>query len=98
MRSGLQGTRLVRAQVGDDRLRHGPAWARVNRDGDLDAAAELAGEHVGHQRAEPGFELLLDERVRRRDQRGVLHERQGPGELEPGELARLDVQFDEAIE
>jgi hypothetical protein len=98
VRSRLKGTRLKRAQVGYGRLRQRAAWARVNRDGDLDAAAELTGEHVSDKRAKAGLQLLFDERVRRRDQRGVLHKREGPGELKPRQLARLDVKLDEAVQ
>ena len=73
---------------------------RVHRDRELDRAAELPGERVDDKRTQPGLQLLLDEGVRRRDQHGVLHQAERPGEfrLEPGELAGPDVHLGEPLE
>jgi len=46
---------------------------RVDGDGQLDVAAELLGQGLGDQRAQPGLQLFLDELVRCRDEGGVLH-------------------------
>ena len=41
---------------------------------------------------------LLDEFVGRGDQRGVLHQPERPGELQPGPLMRLDLQVGQSVE
>ena len=64
----------------------------VDRDRELDVAAELAGQGMGDQRAQPGLELFLDELVGRGDERGVLDEPERPGQPQPGPLMWFDVQ------
>ncbi len=72
---------------------------RVHRDGELDRAAEFPGERVDDKRPEPGFQLLLHEGVRGRDQHGILDQAERPGELrlKPGELARPNVHLGEPL-
>src|SRR6266704_3677307 len=61
-----RGLRLVgRRQRGGDR--------RVDDDGKLDVAAELAGERVRDQDSQPVLQLVLRELVRGRDQGRVLY-------------------------
>ena len=64
----------------------------VDRDGELDVAAELTGQGMRDERAQPGLELFLDELVRRRNERRVLDQPQRPRQPQPGPLMRLDVQ------
>ena len=72
--------------------------ARVDGDRYLDGPAEFPGEREGDERAQPGLQLVLDERVGRRDERRVLHQAERPRELEPGELARLQAHLGQAVE
>ena len=71
---------------------------RVDGDGELDVAAELLGQGLGDQRAQPGLQLFLDELVRRGDEGGVLHQAERPGEFQPGPLVRLDLQVGQPVE
>src|SRR5260370_555408 len=64
---------------------------------ELDVAAELAGERVGDQGPEPGFELFLDELVGGGDEGGVLDQAEGPGQPQPGALMRLDLEIGEFL-
>ena len=72
---------------------------RVHGDRELDRAAEFARQRVNDERTEPGFQLLLHERIRRGDQNGILDQAERPGELglEPGELAGPDVHLGEPL-
>ena len=92
--SGVPGREvLARAGPGHRGLRR-----RVDGDGQLDVAAELLGQGLGDQRAQPGLQLLLDELVRRGDEGGVLHQAERPGEFQPGPLVRLDLQVGQPVE
>ena len=84
---------LVRPGPGHRGLRR-----RVDGDGELDVAAELLGQGLGDQRAQPGLQLLLDELVRRGDEGGILHQAERPGEFQPGPLVRLDLQVGQPVE
>ena len=53
---------------------------------------------MGDQRAQPGFELLLDELIGSGDQCRVLDQPQRPGQLQPGPLVRLDVHGREFVQ
>ena len=83
---------------GPDRTRHRGLRRRVDGDGELDVAAELLGQRLGDQRAQPGLQLFLDELVRRGDEGGVLHQAERPGEFQPGPLVRLDLQVSQPVE
>ena len=78
------------------RLGRGPR-AGVNRDRDLNRAAELLGQRVDDQRPELGLEVFLNERVGSGDQRGILYQAEGPGEPEPGELASRQPHLGQAV-
>ena len=70
----------------------------INRNGELDGPAELPGEGMRDQWAQPGLKLLLHKGVRGGDQGSVFHQAERPGQLEPGELAGLDMQPSEAVQ
>ena len=70
---------------------------RIHRDGELDVPAELLGERLGDKGPQPRLELFLDEFVRCRDERGVLHQPERAGELQPGALVRLDLEVSEPV-
>jgi hypothetical protein len=71
---------------------------RVHRDRELDVAAELLGEGLGDQGAQPGFQLFLDELVRGGNQGSVLDQPQRTSELEPRSLVRLDLKISQTVE
>ena len=71
---------------------------RVNGHRELDVAAELPGQRMGDECAQPGLELLLDELVGRRDQRGVLDQAEWPGQPQPGPLVGFDMQVGELLQ
>jgi len=90
-------SRRIRSQVRGGRGHRG-LGCRVDRDGELDVAAELLGQGLGDQGAQPGLQLFLDELVRRRDEGGVFHQPERPGKFQPGPLMRLDLQVGQPVE
>ena len=105
--------RRQRRHVPAGRLHHGERRARrpgrrvlrgrrprVHRDRELDRATEFPRQRVDDERAQPGFQLLLHEGIRRRDQHGILDQAERPGELglEPGELAGPHVHLGEPLQ
>jgi len=86
-----ESSRYLLSRLPPDGDRRARRRRRVDRHRQLDAAGQLPGQRVGDQRPQPGFQLLLDEVVGRRDQRGVLHQAQRPGQLKPCSLVRLDL-------
>src|SRR5216683_3354362 len=74
------------------------ARGRIDRDGELDVAAEFPGEGVRDQGPEPRLQLLLDELVGRCDQGRVLDEPERSCQLEPGTLMRLDLHVSEPFQ
>jgi len=86
-------------EVADRRGRSGAELRRrVDGDGQLDVPAELLGQGLGDQRAQPGLQLLLDELVRGGDQRRVLHQPKRAGQFQPGPLMGLNLQVSESVE
>jgi hypothetical protein len=85
----------LRREVGG---RHCRRRRGVDRDGELDVAAELLGKGLGDQGAQPGLQLFLDEFVRGGDEGGVLHQPEGAGLLQPGPLVRLDLKVAKTVQ
>jgi hypothetical protein len=86
-------------EIADRRGRRGAELRRrVDGDGQLDVPAELLGQGLGNQRAQPGLQLLLDELVGGGDQRRVLHQPERAGQLQPGPLMRLNLQVSKPVE
>ncbi len=59
---------------------------RLHRHGDLDLAAELAGERLDDQRPQPGLQHVTGELVGGREQGGVSHQTERAGERHPRPL------------
>jgi hypothetical protein len=78
--------------------RGGRDRGRVDGDRQLDVPAQLPGQRVGDQCAQPGFQLFLDELVGRGDQRGVLYQAKRPGELQPGPVRGLDLHAGQLVQ
>ena len=97
-RRGAGGSGAPGPGPGPARTRHRGLRRRVDGDGELDVAAELLGQRLGDQGAQPGLQLFLDELVRRGDEGGVLHQAERPGEFQPGPLVRLDLQVGQPVE
>ena len=100
MRQGFaaRGGRLGREVRGRHGGRHRGLRRGIDGDGELDVAAEFLGQGLGDQGPQPGLELLLDELVRGRDQGGIFHQPERPGEFQPGALMRLDLKIGQPVE
>ena len=82
--AGVSARRSARARFGGRR----PRQLRFDRDGDADVAAELARQRVHDHRAQLGVEHLAGEVVGSRQHRGVLDQRERPGQPHPGPVLR----------